>query len=94
MSAPSSSPTVTVRFHLGAEHVAFDAALHEALASLKQRALSELQIVNDPGVEYFLRAGGADIENETQTLGELMDGRPLKHVEFHIKKRPLGGMEQ
>ena len=92
---PSQRPqNVTVQFHLGAEHASFDAGLGDTLASLKQKALTELKIVIDPGIEYLLSFEGRTIENETQTLGQLLGDHPRPHVEFHIKKRPKGGAGQ
>lgn len=89
MSASKPSG-ITVQFHLGAEHTAFDANLTDTLASLKQTALNNLNIVVDPSIDYLLNFQGQTVENETQTLGQLGE-RPRPHIEFHIKKRPKGG---
>ena len=91
MTDSSKPQTVTVQFHLGAEHTRFETGLGEALASLKQRALTELKIAVDPSIDYLLSFEGATIENETQTLAQLLGDHPRPHVEFHIKKRPKGG---
>ena len=85
---------VTVEFHLGAEHTSFEATLSESLASLKDKALSELKIVVDPNIDYLLGFEGKTIEDETQTLGQLLGSHPKSHVQFHIKKRPKGGESQ
>ena len=55
---------------------------------------SGVKIVIDPGIEYLLSFEGRTIENETQTLGQLLGDHPRPHVEFHIKKRPKGGAGQ
>ena len=86
--AASKPSGVTVQFHLGAEHTAFDANLTDTLASLKHTALN---IVIDPSIDYLLNFQGQTVENETQTLGQLLGEHPRPHVEFHIKKRPKGG---
>lgn len=88
---PGPHETITVQFHLGAEHTRFDANTTDTLAALKQTALANMQIVLDPGVDYLLSYQGETIENETQTLGQLLGEHPRPHVEFHVKKRPKGG---
>jgi len=82
---------VTAQFHLGAEHTSFVAGLGETLASLKERALREMNIAIDPSLDYLLSYEGNRIENETQTLGQLLGDHVRPHVNFHIQKRPKGG---
>ena len=89
--ANPKSENMTVQFHFGAEHTSFVAGLGETLGSLKEKAMTELKIVLDPSLDYLLNFQGSTIENETQTLGQLLGDQVRPHVEFHIKKRPKGG---
>ena len=86
------SETIHVNFHFGAEHVRFDAAASTAVGVLKADALAKLQIVSDPNIDYFLVFEGHTVENETQSLAALLGAHPRPSVDFHIKKRPKGGL--
>lgn len=91
MADATKSHAITVQFHLGAEHARFEAELTDSITALKHIALERLKVVVDAGVDYLLDFEGKPVENEAQTLGQLLGPHPKRHVEFHIRKRPKGG---
>jgi|HubBroStandDraft_1064217.scaffolds.fasta_scaffold695192_2 hypothetical protein len=82
---------INVIVHFGAEEAAYEGPASETVATVKERALRLLKIVVDPNVEYFLTFEGQTIQNETQTLLELLQGKLRERMEFLLKKRPKGG---
>lgn len=89
--AHENPSTVTVQVHFGADQTNIKASPGDSVASLKATALNELNIVLDPAIDYFLEFEGQTIENETQTLEQLLGAHPRPHINFHVKKRPKGG---
>jgi hypothetical protein len=85
---------VTVQVHFGAEHTTFEASLSESVATVRATATNNLHVVLDPAIDYFLEFKGVTVENETQTLGQLLGPHAGPRENFHLKKRPKGGSPQ
>jgi hypothetical protein len=83
-------PDFTINFHFGNEHTKFDAPGTTTVAAVKERGLHDLNIVVDPAFDYLLNFRGHLIENETQTLEQLVENGDT-NVTFHVQKRPKGG---
>jgi hypothetical protein len=83
--------SVKVTFHIGKAKTTIDASHTAVIAALKQTAMQNLQIAPDPNVDYVIEYQGKDVQNEGQTLSQLV-GEHLPHsIEFHLRKVPKGG---
>jgi hypothetical protein len=83
-------PAIKVTVHFGAKKATFDAQPTDTVASVKTRGMQGLNIVIDPNVDYFLEYHGTTVEDESQTLEALANGKP-QALQFNLMKVNRGG---
>lgn len=75
--------------HFGRSKTEFVAARTETVTQVKTQAMANLTVPPDPNLDYALRFRGDVVENENQSLQQLVGD--AKSVEFHLIKIPKGG---
>ncbi|MGO9292256.1 MAG: hypothetical protein ACLP66_03360 [Polyangia bacterium] len=79
--------SIEVKVRFGEKYGVVVAKGADIIASIKVRSLAALELSTDAAVDYVLREGDREVEDEAQTLHQFLGGHEHHHVEFHLKKR-------
>jgi hypothetical protein len=80
---------VQVTVHFGRSKTDFLAPGTSTISQVKLQAMTNLTVPPDPNLDYALRYHSEVIENESQTLQQVVGD--AKAAEFHLLKVPKGG---